>query len=153
MSLGRQKGHGGPKGSGGGHGAGLQPGPAPWISTTKSKALRRAQQEQLEAAEERLRVRRERVREAQARGLEVEAWINVMPLWRGEDLPRDPTHPYLQHPEGVQRLRPRDQPEHLTENLGLFEGRLREAAVRVTRFRRRRSSSTRRRRPTWSAAT
>jgi uncharacterized lipoprotein YddW (UPF0748 family) len=39
------------------------------------------------------------VDEAQARGLALEAWINVLPLWKGEDPPKDPRHPYLQHPE------------------------------------------------------
>ena len=41
------------------------------------------------------------VREAQARGLAVEAWINVLPLWKGEAPPADPDHPYLRHPEWV----------------------------------------------------
>ena len=38
---------------------------------------------------------------ARAQGLELEAWINVMPLWRGVDPPSDPAHPYLRHPEWV----------------------------------------------------
>jgi uncharacterized lipoprotein YddW (UPF0748 family) len=41
------------------------------------------------------------IEEAQARGLAVEAWINVLPLWRGLDPPTDPQHPYLLHPEWV----------------------------------------------------
>ncbi|MFC1705612.1 glycoside hydrolase family 10 protein [Planctomycetota bacterium] len=41
------------------------------------------------------------VSEARERGLAVEAWINVMPLWKGDTLPKDPKHPYLVHPEWV----------------------------------------------------
>lgn len=41
------------------------------------------------------------VEAAHARGLQLEAWINVMPLWRGTEPPTDPAHPYLQHPEWV----------------------------------------------------
>ena len=38
---------------------------------------------------------------ARAHGLELEAWINALPLWRGVDPPADPEHPYLRHPEWV----------------------------------------------------
>jgi uncharacterized lipoprotein YddW (UPF0748 family) len=41
------------------------------------------------------------VREAKARGLAIEAWINVLPLWKGVSPPEDPRHPYLLHPEWV----------------------------------------------------
>lgn len=38
---------------------------------------------------------------AERAGIALEAWINVMPLWRGLEPPTDPRHPYLQHPEWV----------------------------------------------------
>lgn len=39
------------------------------------------------------------VREAKARGLALEAWINVMPLWKGRAPPEDPKHLLRAHPE------------------------------------------------------
>jgi len=41
------------------------------------------------------------LREAKRRGLELEAWVNVMPLWKGKTPPENPRHPYLLHPEWV----------------------------------------------------
>lgn len=37
--------------------------------------------------------------EAHERGLELHAWVNVMPSWRGATPPRDRTHVYHAHPE------------------------------------------------------
>ena len=37
--------------------------------------------------------------EAHGRGLELHAWVNVMPSWRGTRPPRDPAHVYHAHPE------------------------------------------------------
>jgi uncharacterized lipoprotein YddW (UPF0748 family) len=37
--------------------------------------------------------------EAHARDLELHAWVNVMPAWRGPDLPSDPGQLYYTHPE------------------------------------------------------
>jgi len=39
------------------------------------------------------------VREGHARGLRVHGWVNVMPLWRGEEGPRSAHHPLVAHPE------------------------------------------------------
>lgn len=39
------------------------------------------------------------LREAHARGLRLHAWINVLPLWRGEDPPSDSSHALLRHEE------------------------------------------------------
>lgn len=38
---------------------------------------------------------------AARRGLALEAWINALPLWKGEAAPVDSSHPYLRHPEWV----------------------------------------------------
>ncbi|MBI4576678.1 MAG: family 10 glycosylhydrolase [Planctomycetes bacterium] len=43
----------------------------------------------------------EAVAAARRRGVALEAWINLMPLWRGTTPPRDPAHPYRLHPEWV----------------------------------------------------
>jgi uncharacterized lipoprotein YddW (UPF0748 family) len=37
--------------------------------------------------------------EARARGVDLHAWVNVMPAWRGEDPPSDPTQLYNARPE------------------------------------------------------
>ncbi len=37
------------------------------------------------------------LREAHARGMRLHAWVNVMPLWRGKEPPRDPSHALLTH--------------------------------------------------------
>ena len=39
------------------------------------------------------------VAEAHGRGLTIEAWINVMPLWKGTRSPADHGHPLVRHPE------------------------------------------------------
>jgi uncharacterized lipoprotein YddW (UPF0748 family) len=39
------------------------------------------------------------VESAGAAGLELEAWINAMPLWKGTTPPADPKHPFHSHPE------------------------------------------------------
>ncbi|MBI4614910.1 MAG: family 10 glycosylhydrolase [Planctomycetes bacterium] len=39
--------------------------------------------------------------EAHRRGIEIEAWINVMPLWKGKVPPDDPAHLFRAHPEWV----------------------------------------------------
>jgi len=39
------------------------------------------------------------VKEGHARGLRVHAWVNVMPLWKGKDPPKDKNHPFHTHPE------------------------------------------------------
>jgi len=36
---------------------------------------------------------------ANSLGIRIEAWINVMPLWKGTRPPKNPAHPYLQHPK------------------------------------------------------
>lgn len=38
-------------------------------------------------------------REAHRQGMRIHAWVNVMPLWRGSEPPRDPRHPMNRHPE------------------------------------------------------
>ncbi|MCA9304498.1 MAG: family 10 glycosylhydrolase [Phycisphaerales bacterium] len=37
--------------------------------------------------------------EAHRRGMRVHAWMNVMPMWRGKAMPRDPKHLLYEHPE------------------------------------------------------
>jgi uncharacterized lipoprotein YddW (UPF0748 family) len=52
---------------------------------------------------------------AQAEGVKLEAWINVMPLWKGTGHPQDARHPYRQHPEWVvvgDDGRPQGKSEH-----------------------------------------
>jgi uncharacterized lipoprotein YddW (UPF0748 family) len=39
------------------------------------------------------------INEAHAHGIKLHAWVNVMPLWKGTDLPIDQRHPLLSHPE------------------------------------------------------
>jgi uncharacterized lipoprotein YddW (UPF0748 family) len=46
------------------------------------------------------------VRECKARKLKIHAWVNVMPMWKGKDAPRDRSHMFNAHPEW--RLRDQD---------------------------------------------
>lgn len=39
------------------------------------------------------------LQEARVRGLKVHAWINVMPLWKGQQPPKDRRHAFYRHPE------------------------------------------------------
>ncbi|MDF1869444.1 MAG: family 10 glycosylhydrolase [Phycisphaerales bacterium] len=53
------------------------------------------------------------VRECKARKMKIHAWVNVMPMWKGKDAPRDRSHMFNAHPEW--RLRDQDgnmQPLH-----------------------------------------
>lgn len=36
---------------------------------------------------------------AHARGLRLHAWVNIMPLWKGKNAPKDLQHPFNAHPE------------------------------------------------------
>ncbi len=47
------------------------------------------------------------VSRAKQRGVRLHAWINVYPLWKGKNQPRDPRHPFVRRPDWV-----------LTDNLG-----------------------------------
>lgn len=38
------------------------------------------------------------VAEAHARGMRIHAWVNVMPMWKGMEIPPDPTHLFHTHP-------------------------------------------------------
>lgn len=46
------------------------------------------------------------VEEARARGVRIHAWVNIMPLWRGETPPKNAAHAYHAHP--LWRLRDAD---------------------------------------------
>lgn len=47
------------------------------------------------------------VARAKQRGVRLHAWINVYPLWKGKDRPKDPRHPFVRRPDW-----------RLTDNLG-----------------------------------
>lgn len=53
------------------------------------------------------------VREARGRGMRLHAWVNVMPLWKGSERPKDARHPLLAHEQWRMRDRAgRPQPLH-----------------------------------------
>ncbi len=52
------------------------------------------------------------LREAHAHGMRLHAWVNVMPLWRGKELPRDNSHALHTHPDWRMR-NARGTPESL----------------------------------------
>ena len=71
--------------------------------------------------------------EAKRHSLALEAWINLLPLWKGTGQPKDPRHPYRAHPEWVvvgsdgQPQRPNEH--YLCANPALPQVRAHVAAV------------------------